>query len=274
MRTWALRMESQQRLEEETANATPKQLIHPYVAISREAGVDASEIAEAIASKIGWKMFDRELLDYMVENYHWSRVALGHVDERTVSWFHETFGNWLDKQLVSQAAFVHRLGKIVLLAAQHESMVFVGRGAQFILPRAVGLAVRIIAPRMQRVQRIIKRRQVSRRDAERFIDETDKGRADFVKRYFHHDLADAHLYDLVINLEHTPRDGAVELIVNEARRLNQREAAETSGRTSAQRHVRRLNDSHQNRWDTGNEYRSDMESKVRLHKKVASDLGV
>lgn len=121
---------------------------------------------------------------------------------------------------MSQAEFVHRLGKIVVLAAQHESMVFVGRGAQFILPREVGLAVRVIAPRKHRVQRIMERRRCSRRDAEKFIDETDTGRSDFVQRYLHRDVADPHLYDLVINLEHMPREVAVELIVNEANRLN------------------------------------------------------
>jgi cytidylate kinase len=244
MRTWALRMESQQRLEEEAAKASPEQLIHPYVAISREAGVDAGEIAEAIASKSGWKAFDRELLDYMVEHYHWSRVALDSVDERTVSWFHETFGKLLDEQLVSQVEFVHRLGKIVLLAAQHESMVFVGRGTQFILPRELGLAVRLVAARKHRVQRIMSERQCSRRDAEKFIDETDKGRADFVQRHFHRDVADPHLYDLVINLEHLPREVVVELIANETKRLQQRVAAAVSGRMSAQRQFHRLNESH------------------------------
>jgi cytidylate kinase len=205
MRTWALQLESQQRLQEEAAKASLKQMIHPYVAISREAGVDAGEIAQAVAAQSGWKVFDRELLDYMVEHYHWSRVALDHVDEHTVSWFHETFGKWLDQQLVSQAEFVHRLGKIVLLAAQHESMLFVGRGAQFILPREIGSAVRLIAPKKQRVQRVMERRHCSRHDAEKFVDESDKGRADFVHRYFHHDVTDPHLYDLVINLHQFPR---------------------------------------------------------------------
>jgi cytidylate kinase len=214
MRTWALQMESQQRLEEAAAKAAPERLIHPYVAISREVGVGASEIAEAIASKSGWKVFDRELLDYMVEHYHWSRVALNYVDERSVSWFHEAFGKWLHEQLVSQAEFVHRLGRIVLLAAQHESMVFVGRGVQFILPREMGVVVRVIAPQEYRVQHIVEQHQCTRRDAEKFIHETDKGRADFVKRYFHHDVADPRLYDLVINLEHLSPAAAADLILS------------------------------------------------------------
>ena len=143
------------------------------------------------------------------------RVALDYVDERTASWVHETFGKWLDQQLVTQAEFVSRLGKILLLAAQHESNVFVGRGAQFILPREVGMTVRIIAPKSERVMRVMSRRQCSRQDAEKFIDETDKGRADFVRRYFHHDVADPHLYDLIINLERTSREAAVDLILGD-----------------------------------------------------------
>jgi cytidylate kinase len=121
-------------------------------------------------------------------------------------------------------------------------MVFVGRGVQFILPRELGLALRVIAPRKQRVNRVMVRRQCGKQEAEEFIDETDKGRADFVQRYFHRDVSDSHHYDLVLNLEHMPREVAVELIVNEANRLKQRAPAEMWGRMSAQRQFRRLNE--------------------------------
>jgi hypothetical protein len=43
------------------------------------------------------------------------------------------------------------------------------------------------------------------------------------------------LYDLVINLEHLPREAAVELIVNEAARLRERKDASEPWRMSAQR---------------------------------------
>jgi hypothetical protein len=217
MRTWALGMETQRQLERQRAAASPQQLIYPYVAISRETGVDAGEIAQLVGSKGTLKVFDRELLDYMIEHYHWSRIALEYVDERTVSWFHDTFGKWLDSQLVGQPEYVSRLHKIVLMAAQHETTVFVGRGAQFILPSERGLTVRIIAPKKQRINRIVERRQCSSSDAERFIDETDKGRADFVRQYFHHDVGDPHLYDLVINLSHRSRDAAADLILSDFR---------------------------------------------------------
>ena len=187
----------------------------------RETGVDAADVAALISAKSGWKVLDRELLDYLAERNQWSAIALEYVDERTASWFHETFGKWLDDRLVSQAEYVSSLGKIVLLAAQHESTIFVGRGAQFYLPREVGVSVRLIAPRRLRVERIMVRRHCSRRDAEKFVDETDAGRAAFIRRYFHHNVAEPHLYDLVINLEHTTREAAADLILSEYRLRNE-----------------------------------------------------
>jgi cytidylate kinase len=213
MRVWTLDLEARRRLEQEAAS--PKELIHPYVAISRESGVDASELAKLVAKKFGWKVFDRELLDYMAEHYSWSNVALDYVDEKTASWFHETFAKLLDQRIVTQAEYVSRLGKLVLLAAQHESNVFVGRGVQFILPRDRGLTVRIVAPKRQRIKNVMQRRNCSQRDAEKHIDEIDNGRSAFVQRYFHRDLADPHMYDLVINLEHNSREAALNLILGD-----------------------------------------------------------
>jgi cytidylate kinase len=214
MRMWALRLETQQQ-QQASAPVSPRQLIHPYIAISRETGVDAAAIAKAIAAKLGWKLLDSELLDYIAEHYRVSRLALDYVDERAASWFHETFGKWLDEQLVSQAEYVSRLGRVVLLAAQHESTVFVGRGAQFILPREAGLAVRLIAPRKQRVQRVVERRHCNPQEAEKFVDDSDHGRGEFVRRYFQRDVAEPLLYDLVINLERTPPAAAAELICSD-----------------------------------------------------------
>ncbi len=227
MRNWALGLQTRQRLARGGNLTELRQLIHPYVAISREAGVDAGALAEVIAQRCGWKPLGRELLDYMAEHDHLSRLALEFVDEQAVSWFHEMFGTWLDKQLVSQAEYVSRLGKLVLLAAQTESTVFVGRGIHCMLPRDCGLAVRIIAPLKQRIGLIMEKRHCTDREAATFIETTDSGREQFVQRYFHHDVKNPHLYDLVINLAHIPRDDAIDLIVSEAKRREQRVTAST-----------------------------------------------
>jgi cytidylate kinase len=223
MRSWAHQLHLQQReTEERHSEQRPIQvvsrLIHPYVALSREAGANGGDLARQVASRLKWKVLDRDLLDYMAERYNLSRISLEFVDEKVASWFHEMFGKWLDERLVSQAEYVRRLGRMALLAAQSESAVFVGRGVQFMLPRESGLAIRIIASKKQRVEHIERLRSCDRHDAEKYVEETDRGREQFVQRYFHHDSTDPHLYAMVMNLEFMSSDDAADLIAAECRR--------------------------------------------------------
>jgi len=218
MRGWAHHLQLQQRQSEHGPPRAVPRLIHPYVAISRETGANGGELAQRVAKALGWKALDRELLDYLADRYNLSRVTLEFVDETVASWFHEMFGKWLDERLVSQAEYVHRLGRIVLLAAQSESTVFVGRGVQFMLPSESGLAVRIIAPKKQRIERITQLQACDHQEAKKYVDETDRGREQFVRRYFHHDTADPHLYALVMNLQFMSLDDAADLIAAECRR--------------------------------------------------------
>jgi hypothetical protein len=222
MRRWALDIQTEKERTEAGPDLEVRELIKPYIVISREAGVDAADLANGISDHCGWKVLDRELLDYLAEHDHLSRLALDFVDERTVSWFHEMFGTWLEKQLVSQAEYVARLGRLVLLAAQHESSIFVGRGVQFMLPRELGFTVRLIAPLKQRISRMKMLNACTEPEARRLVDELEENRQNFVKRYFQHDIADPHLYDLVINLGYVPREEAASLVANEALRHAER----------------------------------------------------
>ena len=58
----------------------------------------------------------------------------------------------MDSKLVPHEKFAAFLGRVVHAAAQHGGAVFVGRGAQFLLPREKALAVRIVAPEKCRVR--------------------------------------------------------------------------------------------------------------------------
>lgn len=240
MRRWALDMQMrQQQATNQSAPSVP-QMIHPYLAISRECGVDARDLVKQISAACGWKLMDRELLDHLSEHDHLSRLALDFVDERTVSWFHEMFGKWLDVQLIGQAEYVSRLGRLVLLAAQHESLIFVGRGVQFMLPRECGFAIRIIAPLKQRIERVCRLQRCTAGDAEAFIKKTDEGRENFIKRYFHHNVADARLYDLVINLQQIPRTEAAQMISEQVKLHAARVNVAHSGEQSAARQFHKL----------------------------------
>jgi cytidylate kinase len=214
MRTWALDLQNQRQLAERKHEQELSREVHPYVAITREAGIDDDEVARHVAAQSHWKILGREMLDHMADEQHWSRTALDFVDERTASWFNDTLAKWLDRQTVSQVEYVHRLAKIVILAAHHESMIFMGRGAQFLLPPERGVTVRLVAPRKWRIKRLAEQQSLSESKAEEQLDKIDDGRVDFVQRYYHRDVRDSHLYDLVINMEHATTAAAAELITH------------------------------------------------------------
>lgn len=50
-------------------------------------------------------------------------------------------------------------------------------------------------------------------EARRYMQELDHGRREFVQRFFHHDVNDPHLYDMVINTEHFGMEGTADQIL-------------------------------------------------------------
>ncbi|HEX6960312.1 MAG TPA: cytidylate kinase-like family protein, partial [Lacipirellula sp.] len=190
-----------------------EKLIHPYIAISRQSGIPAGEIARSVAEQLHWHLLDREVLEYLAQNHQWSEASLESVDERPGSWFRETLGHWLDQRLVTSAEFVRATAHVFLLAAQHEPTVFVGRGAQFVLPPNRGLAVRLIASKRSRIARLMAAQSRDHAQASQVVEKTDRDRAEYVQTYFHRDVADAHNYDLTINLDQFSSDEAAGMIV-------------------------------------------------------------
>ncbi len=215
VREWTINLEAQQR---RFAQSSPEELpdsIHPFVAISREAGAGGAAVARRLGELLGWQVLHRELLDQMAEKFKLPRDMLGMLDEKTSNWIIEIFGKWLDPRVVTQTEYIVHLGRIVLLAAQNASTVFVGRGAQFFLPENRGLAVFLVAPMAERLRHIREVQHCSEADAKRYIRDTDKGRRDLIKSYFNHEIGDSHLYDLVINRSHITVDDAAEIIAQQ-----------------------------------------------------------
>ena len=201
MQQW---LRGQQGLEKAAPAAgagAPAASIGPYLTISREAGAGGSRIARLVGEAIGWEVLDRELLECVAERYHTSPAVLELVDEKTSHWITEIFGSWMDPTSVTQMQYVCRLSRVILMTARAGKVIYVGRGAQFVLPHEAGLRVRIIAPLKYRVQQIMARQHLSFEEAHDYMVKMDADRQACARQYFQHDIADPHLFDLVINVE-------------------------------------------------------------------------
>jgi cytidylate kinase len=191
----------------------------PYIAISREAGAGGLPIARAVAEQLGWDVLDKEILDFMAKRYGVPRGMLEFVDETKANWVHDVLSSWFDTKVVSHEKFVVYLERIVFLAAMYGQVVFVGRGAQSILPRSSGLAVRLVAPLEWRIQRRMDRHHVSRGQARKEIEEVETGRREFYRRYFQHDCAAASDFDLVLNVSRFSTSSVAKQIIDAFERI-------------------------------------------------------
>lgn len=217
MRQWALSLEAARRRQTRPAHEELQPQVHSYIAITRQAGTGGEEVARQAARLLGWDVLDRNIVDEIARQKKLPRGMLKLVDETTSNWVTKTFGKWIDRHAVTQSEYVVHLGHVVLMAAQHASTVFVGRGAQFLLPADKGLRVYLIAPYDMRVANIRKSQFLSEAEARRHIQETDEGRRDFVKEHFDCEIDLPHVYDLVINRAHISVEMAARLIVDQTR---------------------------------------------------------
>ncbi len=85
------------------------------------------------------------------------------------------------------------------------------------LPQRETMSVRIIAPLELRVEQVILRQGISAIKSREFIEKSDRQRNAFIKKYFHQNIADPHVHDLVVNVEQLVQEDAVALILDAVR---------------------------------------------------------
>jgi cytidylate kinase len=201
MRGWSLAQEIAEAAVGKGGTGEPDDGLGHYITISRQAGAGGSRIAEMVGEKLGWDVLDKNLVDSVAKQFHLSREALKLVDETTWNWAYDLLGPWLDRQVISHEKYVVSIKKMILAAARRGNMVLVGRGAQFLLPRGHGLSVRIIASEQYRVRQTMEEYSLKEPEAKQLVAAADRGRKDFVARFFHQDVADSQLYDLLIKVD-------------------------------------------------------------------------
>lgn len=202
------------KIASERASADrPKTRLGPFLTISRQVDSGGAEVANKVGLRLGWAVFDRELVDKLARQLDLSPELLELMDETRSNWFTDTLFNLLNSKLVLQDSYVQMLGKVMLLAAVDGRVVIVGRGGHHLLPPDAGLRVRVVAPRKLRIERLRAREGLTEREAAKQLDALDKSRNDFLRRHFHSRPDDPGQYDLVLDSGTFGIDGAVELVI-------------------------------------------------------------
>jgi cytidylate kinase len=192
------------------------------IALSREAGARGAEVARVLGARLNWPVYDRELLQKIGEEMGLHATLLESVDEKCKGWFAECMESLTAGTPAVASVYVSRLVHTLMSLGAHGECVIVGRGAPQILPAATTLRVRLVAAKPDRIEAFRQRFNLSREEAARRVEETDRERTRFVKEHFHKDPADPQGYDLVLNSSRLSAADCAELIAAALRQLQAR----------------------------------------------------
>jgi len=193
------------------AEAEPRAVI----TISRQLGSGGRLVAQKLAERLGWGLWDKELVDAIAESAEVSRRIVEQFDERTVSEIELFVRSVAGETDVGGFIYRRQLARAVASIARHGNAVILGRGANFLLKGA--LNVRTVASEEVRVKNLMTFEGLTREEALEQMRRSDRERAAFVWQTFGKDLHDPLAYDLTITMDRFSIDGAVEIILSAPR---------------------------------------------------------
>ena len=121
------------------------------LAVSREAGSRGGSIGRRAARKLGWQVYDQELLEYVSQDGPMHQELIDGLPAGAAVWLGQRLEQLQREQSVSQHPSILRLARAILALAAQGGVVLIGRGAGLLLPAETTLHVRVLAPLADRV---------------------------------------------------------------------------------------------------------------------------
>jgi cytidylate kinase len=199
------------------------------IALSRQAGAGGTEVARKVGERLGWFVYDRQLLEQVARQMGLRAELLEVVDERQGSWLRDSLARFMATPAVNENAYVRHLGEVAFSLAARGGCVLVGRGVVHFLPAETTLRVRLVAPLAHRVASVSRRFGLSPEAAAAQVAKTDDERDRFVRDHFRKDAADPCHYDLALNTARFSADECASVIVAALGEKRARRAAGPAG---------------------------------------------
>ena len=179
------------------------------ITISRQYGSGGKTIGAVLAKELGVNCYSREILRMASEDSGINERLFGMSDEkiRKAGWFrilNRPYEGQLlppeDRDFVSDDNLFNYQAKVIKELASKETCVIIGRCADYVLkdyPNVV--SVFIHADRKFCLARSMERHSMTEKEMQKYIEKTDRYRADFYEYHTGHKWADARNYDLSLN---------------------------------------------------------------------------
>jgi cytidylate kinase len=217
------------------------------ITVARQIGSRGDWIAEQVASKLGYELVDRRLVEEIAGITATSAEEVERYDEKgegrikfflkrllvpevapgtfplSAAAYAPEFGlefSYVREYDTSDATYLDRgtyqllITTLVQDFGQTGKAVVVGRASQVILAdHSDAYHIKIVAPLATRIERLIQHNEVDREQAQKLIEQHDQWRDAYLRNFHKADWNNPLLYDLTINTGRLTPEEAVDLLV-------------------------------------------------------------
>ena len=180
------------------------------VTIEREYGAGGAAIAEKLAARLGWTLWDQSLTAEIARQAHVDQASIERLEERVDPLFYRLMkvfmrGSYERSLPVENLDYldcenlVPFMSRVIENAAAAGECVIVGRGATYLLrDRLDAFHVFVYAPWDEKMRRL---RELGKSETEAtdLLQSIDQERATFIRTYFGKEWPTRHFYHLMLN---------------------------------------------------------------------------
>ena len=194
------------------------------ITVNRELGSGGRTVGRKLAEKLNVKYYDKALIEGLTKKFGLSVEEIEKVKAQKKSWWNE-FNTYYKKltetmlpleaeTVLTTESMMDAERRILQNLAAEESCVVAGRSGFLVFrewPNHVNIFIQ--ASMESRIERVMRRQQLTRDEAIAAIEKVDKGRETYIQKYADTSRYDTRNYDLAINMDGLTEDDAVAVIM-------------------------------------------------------------
>ena len=196
------------------------------ITISRELGSGGHTIGRKLAEKLDVRFCDKELIKALTKKFDLTPSTIERLKGEKKNWFTDFVrylspaqgaAGFVGDEVVAGKEFNPQVTSDDIFRA--ETCVIAGRSGFFVLkdqPNKVDIF--ITASREHRIERTMRKQNLTRELAEEVLNKVDKARENYIQRYANTSRYDARNYSLTLNVDDLSEDEAVEVILKDLKK--------------------------------------------------------
>lgn len=181
------------------------------ITLSSEAGAGGGWIARILATDLQMNIVGSELIHKVAESANMSDKVIQSLDEKSISFFDSLISSFFESRHIWPNEYIRHLSLVMHTNAEHGNIIIIGRGGSFIL-KDKAFRVRVIAPLQTRVEKMMRDRKMSEKEALEHVKKFESDQIAFIKKYFNEDISDPRHYDILVNTENVGIETAAESV--------------------------------------------------------------